>query len=67
MATKQPKPKEPEGSTTPADEDVEGHMMLPLDPSSARHLTAGREADIRRSLQKHGLEVEARRPHKRDR
>jgi hypothetical protein len=49
------------------DEDVEGHGMLPIDPSSARHLAGAREAEIRRSLQKHDLEMEARRPHKRER
>lgn len=49
------------------EDDVEGHGMLPIDPSSARHLAGAREADIRRNLQKHDLEVEARRPHKRER
>jgi hypothetical protein len=49
------------------EDDVEGHGMLPIDPSSARHLAGAREAEIRRHLQKHDLEVEARRPHKRER
>ena len=49
------------------EEDVEGHGMLPIDPASARHLAGAREADIRRHLQKHDLETEARRPHKKER
>lgn len=49
------------------EEDVEGHGMLPIDPASARHLAGAREAEIRRHLQKHELETEARRPHKRER
>jgi hypothetical protein len=49
------------------DDDVEGHGMLPLDPASARHIAGAREAEIRRHLQRHDLESEARRPHKRDR
>jgi hypothetical protein len=49
------------------EDDVEGHGMLPIDPSSARHLAGAREADIRRHLQRHDLEVEARRPHKKER
>ncbi len=63
---------EPDDLSKPArlegdEEDVEGHGMLPIDPSSARHLANAREADIRRHLQKHELETEARRPHKRER
>jgi hypothetical protein len=58
--SKQPKAVEPE-------EDVEGHSMLPIDPSSARHLSRAREDDIRRHLSKHDLESDAKRPHKRDR
>ena len=38
--------------------------MLPMDPSTARHLSGARESDIRRHLAKHDLESEARRPHK---
>jgi hypothetical protein len=49
------------------EDDVEGHGMLPIDPSSARHLAGAREAEIRRHLQKHEFETEARRPHKRER
>lgn len=47
------------------DDDVEGHSML-IDPSSARHLARAREQEIRRHLEKHELEQEAR-PHKRER
>jgi hypothetical protein len=71
MAGKQPKAPEPDDlkkrDLEGDEEDVEGHGMLPIDPSSARHLAGAREAEIRRSLQKHDLEMESRRPHKRER
>jgi hypothetical protein len=51
--------EEPRGD----DEDVEGHSMMPIDPSSARHLSQAREREIRQHLSKHDLEREAR-PHK---
>ena len=70
MAAKQHRALEPDDMSktrVEAEDDVEGHGMLPIDPSSARHLAVAREAEIRRSLQKHDLEMEARRPHKRER
>jgi len=70
MAGKQPKALEPDDMNKPRieeEDDVEGHGMLPMDPASARHLAGAREAEIRRSLQKHDLEMETRRPHKRER
>ncbi len=63
-AGKQNKAVEPDGVRIAEDEDVEGHSMLPMDPSTARHLSGARESDIRRHLAKHDLESEARRPHK---
>lgn len=71
MPNKEPMAIEPEepvkAEPAPAeDEDVEGHMMLPIDPSSARTIAGARESEIRRSLQKHDLEAD-RRPHKRER
>jgi hypothetical protein len=71
MPNKEPMAIEPEEPTTTQpetteDEDVEGHMMLPSDPSSARAIAGARESEIRRSLQKHDLEAD-RRPHKRER
>jgi hypothetical protein len=63
---KAPRAVEPDGvrgKRIEGDDDVEGHSMLPLDPSSARHLSRARETDIRRHLAKHDLETEAKRPH----
>lgn len=65
--TKQQKPMEPDDlSRRVADDedDVEGHSMLPIDPSSARHLANARERDIRSDLSRRQRESEAR-PHKR--
>lgn len=71
MSAKQPKAMEPDDMSKPRlegdEDDVEGHGMLPIDPSSARHLAGAREAEIRRNLQRHDLEMDARRPHKRER
>jgi|SwirhisoilCB2_FD_contig_31_6420219_length_305_multi_5_in_0_out_0_2 hypothetical protein len=52
-------------NTPEEDDDVEGHSMLPTDPSMARHLANAREHEIREHLKRHDLEAEARRPHKR--
>ena len=60
--------KGPDGSEQPRaseDDDVEGHSMLPIDPSMSRHLTNARESEIRQHLKRHDFEAEARRPHKR--
>lgn len=70
MPAKQPKAVEPDDNQPRLEgdeDDVEGHGMLPIDPSSARHLAGAREAEIRRNLQRHDLEMDARRPHKRER
>jgi hypothetical protein len=66
MTEKNSRPRD-EGDNLPreGEDDVEGHSMLPLDPSMARHLTNARESEIRQHLKRHDLEVEARRPHKR--
>lgn len=52
-------------NTAEDEDDVEGHSMLPTDPSMARHLANAREHEIREHLKRHDLEAEARRPHKR--
>jgi hypothetical protein len=72
MANEEQRPTEPQldpsaPETDALEDDVEGHGMLPIDATTSRHLTSAREADIRRSLYRHGLEGEARRPHKRER
>jgi hypothetical protein len=58
-------PKEGYGQAPKAteDDDVEGHSMLPIDVGSARHLANARESEIRRHLERHDYETEARRPH----
>jgi hypothetical protein len=63
----EPEPQVPAPEVDAVEDDVEGHGMLPIDATSARHLTSAREADIRRSLYRHGVASEARRPHKRER
>jgi hypothetical protein len=65
MPTKKPTYTPDEGPKD-GDEDVEGHSMMPIDPSSARHLARAREQEIRQHLSKHDLERDAR-PHKKER
>jgi hypothetical protein len=67
MSDKSPKtgPEENGGLPRAAEDDVEGHSMLPIDPNMARHLANARESEIRAHLKRHDLEAEARRPHKR--
>ncbi len=65
--TKQQKPIEPDDAAPRVaedEDDVEGHNMMPLDPSSARHLAGAREREIRSDLARRQREHEAR-PHKR--
>jgi hypothetical protein len=45
------------------EDDVEGHSMLPMDVGSARQLANARESDIRRHLERHDYENDAKRPH----
>jgi len=59
------RPKGPEDLTRrgpdTADDDTEGHIMLPND-TLARHAAQSREQEIRRNLQQRELKSEARRP-----
>ncbi len=50
----------------PADEepDTEGHFLPNLEVN--RHLVQQRERDVRRDLERHQREVEARRPHRKE-
>jgi hypothetical protein len=66
MPTKNEPRYQPDERPGEGDEDVEGHSMMPIDPSSARHLAAAREREIRQHLSKHDMERDAR-PHKKER
>jgi hypothetical protein len=56
------KPAAPETpATDPADQDVEGHFMLP-DYAASREIARHRERETQKRTERHGLEEDARRP-----
>ncbi|HUG48915.1 MAG TPA: hypothetical protein VMP67_10955 [Candidatus Limnocylindria bacterium] len=45
---------------TPEEEDTEGHLFLPNDPSTARSLAQGRSAELEREMRERQRQKEAR-------
>jgi hypothetical protein len=52
------------GEARVEEEDTEGQMLN--DPGAARIIAHAREQQIRQQLTRHGLEAEARRPHRKE-
>lgn len=53
---------EPAAEGEPDSDDVEGHLLMPIDPMTARILHRAREDDVRRQLEQRRREREAKHP-----